>query len=121
MEIDLDYKALQGYGLTPYDVMNTINAQDLILPSGTQKIGLFEYQVGLNASPDTMGRLNAIPIKTLPDGTTIRIRNVGPYLQRQYATNRHSARYRRQAGGPAGRSKDPAPPRPWLSCKAWGV
>jgi multidrug efflux pump subunit AcrB len=76
LEIDLDYKALQGYGLTPYDVVNTINAQNLILPSGTQKIGLFEYQVGLNASPDTMGRLNAIPIKTLPDGTTIRIRDV---------------------------------------------
>jgi len=76
LEIDLDYKALQGYGLTPYDVVNTINAQNLILPAGTQKIGLFEYQVGLNASPDTMGRLNAIPIKTLPDGTTIRIRDV---------------------------------------------
>jgi multidrug efflux pump subunit AcrB len=76
VEVDLDYKALQGYGLTPFDVVNTINAQNLILPSGTQKIGLFEYQVGLNASPDTMEKLNAIPIKTLPDGTTIRIRDV---------------------------------------------
>src|ERR1700745_4010858 len=76
VEVDLDYKALQGYGLTPYDVVNTMNAQNLILPSGTQKIGLFEYQVGLNASPDTMGRLNAIPIKTLPEGTTCRIRDV---------------------------------------------
>src|SRR5271165_5549617 len=70
VEIDFDYKALQGYGLTPYDVVNTINAQNLILPSGTQKIGLFEYQVGLNASPDT----------TLPDGTTIRIRDVAHIL-----------------------------------------
>jgi multidrug efflux pump subunit AcrB len=76
LEVDLDYKALQGYGLTPYDVVNTINAQNLILPSGTQKIGLFEYQVGLNASPATMGQLNAIPIKTLPNGTTIRIGDV---------------------------------------------
>src|ERR1700738_2418228 len=76
VEVDFDYKALQGYGLTPFDVVNTINAQNLILPSGTQKIGLFEYQVGLNASPDTMEKLDAIPIKTLPDGTTIRIRDV---------------------------------------------
>ena len=76
LEVDLDYKALQGYGLTPYDVVNTINAQNLILPSGTQKIGLFEYQVGLNASPATMEQLNAIPIKTLPNGTTIRIGDV---------------------------------------------
>jgi CzcA family heavy metal efflux pump len=76
VEVDFDYKALQGYGLTPYDVVNTINTQNLILPSGTQKIGLFEYQVGLNASPDTIEKLNAIPIKTLQDGTTIRIRDV---------------------------------------------
>jgi hydrophobe/amphiphile efflux-1 (HAE1) family protein len=76
IQIDLDYKALQGYGLTPYDVVNTINAQSLILPSGTQKIGRFEYQVGVNASPPTFEKLNAIPIKTLPNGTTIYIRDV---------------------------------------------
>jgi hydrophobe/amphiphile efflux-1 (HAE1) family protein len=76
IQIDLNYKALQGYGLTPYDVVNTINAQSLILPSGTQKIGRFEYQVGVNASPATFEKLNAIPIKTLPNGTTIYIRDV---------------------------------------------
>ena len=37
IQIDLNFKALQGYGLTPYDVVNTINAQSLILPSGTKK------------------------------------------------------------------------------------
>jgi hydrophobe/amphiphile efflux-1 (HAE1) family protein len=76
IQIDLNYKGLQGYGLTPYDVVNTINAQSLILPSGTQKIGRFEYQVGVNASPATFEKLNAIPIKTLPNGTTIYIRDV---------------------------------------------
>ena len=76
IQIDLNYKALQGYGLTPYDVVNTINAQSLILPSGTQKIGRFEYQVALNASPATFEKLNAIPIKTLANGTTIYIRDV---------------------------------------------
>jgi len=76
VEVDLDYKVLQGYGLTPFDVVNTINAQNLTLPSGTQKIGLFEYQVGVNASPNTIEKLNAIPIKTLPNGTTVYIRDV---------------------------------------------
>src|SRR5258708_6557409 len=76
VQVDLDYKALQGYGLTPCDVVNTINAQNLILPSGNQKIGRFEYQVGVNASPATFEKLNAIPIKTLPNGTTIYIRDV---------------------------------------------
>jgi multidrug efflux pump subunit AcrB len=76
LQVDLNYKALQGYGLTPYDVINTINAQNLILPSGTEKIGQFEYQVGLNASPPTLQELNAIPIKTLANGTTVYIRDV---------------------------------------------
>src|ERR1700736_1051565 len=76
VEVDLDYKALQGYGLTPADVVNAINAQNLILPSGTQKIGRSEYQIGVNASPPTFEQLNAIPIKSLPNGTTIYIRDV---------------------------------------------
>jgi multidrug efflux pump subunit AcrB len=76
LQVDLNYRALQGYGLTPYDVINTINVQNLILPSGTEKVGQFEYQVGLNASPPTLEELNAIPIKTLANGTTIYIRDV---------------------------------------------
>jgi len=76
VEVDLNYKALQGYGLTPYDVVNAITAQNLTLPSGTEKIGRFEYLVGLNSSPDTLEKLNAIPIKSLPNGTTIYIRDV---------------------------------------------
>src|SRR6202021_4032430 len=76
VEVDLNYKALQGYGLTPSDVVNTITAQNLTLPSGTEKIGRFEYLVGLNSSPDTIEKLNALPIKSLADGTTIYIRDV---------------------------------------------
>ena len=76
VEVDLNYKALQGYGLTPFDVVNAITAQNLTLPSGTEKIGRFEYLVGLNSSPDTFEKLNAIPIKSLPNGTTIYIRDV---------------------------------------------
>jgi multidrug efflux pump subunit AcrB len=50
------------------------------LPSGTEKIGRFEYLVGLNSSPDTIEKLNAIPIKSLPNGTTVYIRDVANIL-----------------------------------------
>jgi CzcA family heavy metal efflux pump len=76
VEVDLNYKALQGYGLTPNDVVNAISVQNLTLPSGTEKIGRFEYLVGLNSSPDTIEKLNAIPIKSLANGTTVYIRDV---------------------------------------------
>jgi hypothetical protein len=75
VEVNLNYKALQGYALTPYDVVNAITAQNLTLPSGTEKIGRYEYLVGLNSSPDTIGKLNANPIKSLPNGTS------GAYVQ----------------------------------------
>jgi hypothetical protein len=62
------------------DAKPSITAQNLILPSGTEKIGRFEYLVGLNSSPDTIEKLNAIPIKSLPNGTTVYIRDVANIL-----------------------------------------
>ena len=76
VSVDLNYQALQARGLVPLDVVNAINAQNLTLPSGTAKIGQFEYQVGLNSSPKSIEELNAIPIKSLPNGTTIYVRDV---------------------------------------------
>ena len=76
VSVDLNYKALQAHGLVPSDVVNAISAQNVILPSGTVKIGLYEYQVGLNASPPELSQLNSLPIKTLPNGTTLYVRDV---------------------------------------------
>ena len=52
--VDLDPQALQAKGLTAYDVSTAINAQNLILPSGTAKMGSREYNVSLNSSPDAI-------------------------------------------------------------------
>jgi multidrug efflux pump subunit AcrB len=52
-------------------VVTAISGQNVILPSGTMKIGQFEYQVAMNASPPTIQELNAIPIKSMSNGTTI--------------------------------------------------
>ena len=76
VSVDLNYQALQAHGLVPSDVVNAISAQNVILPSGTVKSGLFEYQVGLNASPPELSQLNSLPIKTLPNGTTLYVRDV---------------------------------------------
>jgi len=75
VSVDLDTAALQAKHLTPVDVVNAISAQNLILPSGTVKLGALEHQVELNASPQTVAELNDLPIKT-ENGTTIYIRDV---------------------------------------------
>ena len=76
VSVDLDTAALQAKHLTPVDVVNAISAQNLILPSGTVKLGSLEHQVELNASPQTVAELNDLPIRT-ENGTTIYIRDVG--------------------------------------------
>ncbi|HJT70731.1 MAG TPA: efflux RND transporter permease subunit [Terriglobales bacterium] len=75
VSVDLNVPALQAKHLTPVDVVNAIGEQNLILPSGTAKIGPLEYQVELNASPLEVSELNDLPIKTV-NGTTIYIRDV---------------------------------------------
>ncbi|WP_321922898.1 efflux RND transporter permease subunit [Paraburkholderia guartelaensis] len=73
--VDIDQRALQQHNLSPMDVVNAISAQNLILPSGTAKIGATEYSVTMNASPNSLAGLNDIPVKTTDSGT-IYIRDV---------------------------------------------
>ena len=73
--VDLNPEELYAKDVSPSDVSNAINAQNLILPSGTAKLGDREYYVGLNSSPDVVSMLNDLPIKTV-HGTTIYIRDV---------------------------------------------
>ncbi|MDB5825344.1 MAG: acrB/AcrD/AcrF family protein [Herminiimonas sp.] len=68
--VDLDMPSLVSQGLSPVDVISAISAQNLILPSGTQKIAETEYNVVLNGTPDTIAGLNQIPIKTANGATT---------------------------------------------------
>ncbi|MBN3759988.1 efflux RND transporter permease subunit [Burkholderia sp. Ac-20365] len=73
--VDIDSRKLQERNLSPMDVVNSITAQNLIVPTGTAKIGSTEYSVQMNASPDSLAGLNNIPIKSGPNGT-IYIRDV---------------------------------------------
>ena len=70
VSVDLDTQAILAKGLTSADVINAINSQNLILPSGTAKIDDTEYNVSLNSSPTTIAGLNNIPVKTVNGATT---------------------------------------------------
>jgi multidrug efflux pump subunit AcrB len=73
--VDLDLVALQAKNLAPMDVVNALNAQNLILPGGTAKIGGTEFDVTMNVSPVVLDELNDLPIKTV-NGATLRVRDV---------------------------------------------
>jgi multidrug efflux pump subunit AcrB len=76
VRIDLDAPALQAHGLSPLDVVTAVNAQNLILPGGTAKMGPIEYDVNLNGSPNTIDELNDLPVRT-SGGATTYLRDVG--------------------------------------------
>lgn len=74
--VDIDPDKLVARGLTPNDIVNAINAQNLTLPSGTAKMGGTQYTVHSNATPLTIEELNNIPIKVV-SGATVFIRDIG--------------------------------------------
>jgi multidrug efflux pump subunit AcrB len=74
--VDIDPLKLQARGLTPADVVNAVNAQNLTLPSGLAKIGDKQYMVRTNAMPTSIADLNDIPIK-YTNGQTVLLKDVG--------------------------------------------
>ena len=75
INVDLQPQQLYARGISPAEVSSAINAQSLVLPSGTAKIGDREYYVRMNGSPDALDALNDLPIKQV-NGATVRIRDV---------------------------------------------
>jgi CzcA family heavy metal efflux pump len=75
VSVNVDIPALQAKGLSPVDVINAIANQNLVLPSGTVKMGSTEFNVEMNGSTDTIAALNDLPIKT-SNGTTLYVRDV---------------------------------------------
>ncbi|WP_263409948.1 efflux RND transporter permease subunit [Terriglobus tenax] len=73
--VDMDQNALNAKGITPIDVTNAINAQNVTLPSGTTKIGNREYTVSTNSSPVDALSLNNVPVKTV-NGSIVYMRDI---------------------------------------------
>ena len=74
--VDIDPLKLQAKGLTPLDVVNAVNAQNLTLPSGLAKIGDTQFTVRTNAVPTSIEDLNNIPIK-YAGGATVFVKDIG--------------------------------------------
>ena len=72
---DLDLQALQSRGMTPADVSDALQKQNVILPSGDVKIGSKDYMLTMNNSPDVLETINSFPIKEV-DGRTVFMRDV---------------------------------------------
>src|SRR5229473_1825492 len=72
--VDIDPAKLVARGLTPLDVVNAVNAQNLTLPSGTAKIGDKQYAVLTNATPASIAELNDIPVK-VTNGATVFVKD----------------------------------------------
>jgi multidrug efflux pump subunit AcrB len=75
VQVDLDQQAMQAHNVSADDVLNAISVQNLILPAGDQKLGKFDWNVALNASPTMLDRINDLPVKKV-NGTVIYIRDV---------------------------------------------
>jgi multidrug efflux pump subunit AcrB len=76
VSVDLDLTALKARGMTAQDVVNAVSNQNLIMPSGTAKVGDTEYDVEVNVSPRVLEELNEVPVRTV-GGTVIRLKEVG--------------------------------------------
>jgi CzcA family heavy metal efflux pump len=96
VSVNIDIPALQAKGLSPTDVINAVSTQNLVLPSGTVKMGSTEFNVEMNGSPDTLSALNNLPIKTA-DGATIYIKDVA-YVSDGFSPQINIARMDGQRG-----------------------
>src|SRR5438132_604099 len=75
VNVDIDPDALYARGLSPQDVSNAILTQNVILPAGTAKIGVREYDIAINSSPEILNDLNNIPIRYV-NGAMVHVKDV---------------------------------------------
>ena len=75
VQVDLDQQAMQAHNVSADDVVNTITVQNLILPAGDEKLGKFDWNVALNASPVVLEKINDLPVKKV-NGTIIYMHDV---------------------------------------------
>jgi len=73
--VDLDPVSLQANGLSAVDIVNAVTAQNLLLPTGTTKIGPLELNVEMNGAPQTVEELNNLPVRSM-SGATLYMRDV---------------------------------------------
>jgi CzcA family heavy metal efflux pump len=73
--ISMDQAAMQSKGIAPGDLLNAVGQQNVVMPSGTIKIGQSEYDVRTNGTPRTVEELGNIPLRQ-SGGTTVYLKDV---------------------------------------------
>src|SRR5436190_2564929 len=96
ISVDLDLKALYAKNLSPMDIVNTINTQNLIVPAGLARIGTHEYTVRLNSEPEVVEAFNNLPVKQA-NGATIYLRDIG-HVRDGYAVQTNIVRHNGSRG-----------------------
>ena len=84
INVDLDQSRLQAKGFSPVDVVNALQASNVIIPAGTARIGERTYNVQLNSSPSTVDRFNALPIGVF-NGAPVTLGDIG-HVSDSFAT-----------------------------------
>ena len=97
INVDLDPSRLQAKGFAPVDVVNALQASNVIVPAGTARIGDREYNVQLNSSPTSVDRFNALPIGVF-NGAPVTIGDVGARQRQLRDPDQRRARQRQARG-----------------------
>jgi multidrug efflux pump subunit AcrB len=95
--IDLDPRALYAQGISAQEVVQAVNTQSLILPSGTVKLGAQEFAVRLNSSPDLVSAFNRLPVKQSRNNTTVYVSDVA-HVRDGYTVQTNIVRHNGQKG-----------------------
>ena len=74
--VDVNNKSLQEFGLSAQNVNQALMNQSLIIPGGTEKIGLKEYIIKFNNGLKRVEDMNYMPVKAAPN-KIIYLRDVG--------------------------------------------
>jgi multidrug efflux pump subunit AcrB len=73
--VNMEPRLMQAKGVAPADLLNALEAQDLVLPAGTAKIGASEYDITTNAAPQSVEAIGDLPVKQV-NGATVYVRDV---------------------------------------------
>ncbi|MBW4026721.1 MAG: efflux RND transporter permease subunit [Acidobacteria bacterium] len=73
--VSMDQEEMQSKGVSPGDILSAMNAQNVVMPSGTAKIGSEEYDIRTNAAPRSLAELSMMPIKQV-NGAIVYLRDV---------------------------------------------
>jgi multidrug efflux pump subunit AcrB len=72
----VDPMELEARGLSPMDIVRTLQNQNVFIPTGNAKFGDIDYQIISNAMPETVEEMNDIPVKVVGDAVVL-LRDIG--------------------------------------------